>query len=171
MHIEMDPFAMNWHYNSGPSWKKPILNPYWARRARGPGGYKSRAFVVSSFNALLQFFFSPTPSHIRLNKMLSFRSIIFAAAAFASIASAIPTAPLSNDVRGIGDIVRRDQARRSVSGESNANVDTAKVHVDTLKRRQIDTAEADIEDDLKALSNIIDSVTPLTSRIGQQQQN
>lgn len=102
--------------------------------------------------------------------MLSFRSILFAAA-FATIASAIPTAPLSNDVRGIGDTVKRDQARRSVSGESNANIDTAKVHVNTLKRRQINAAEADIEDDLKALSNIIDSVTPLTSRIGQQQQN
>lgn len=170
MHIEMDPFAMNWHYNSGPSWKKPscVLFLFLIE----PAGYKSRALVVFFIERAFAvfFFFSSTPSHIRLNKMLSFRSILFAAA-FATIASAIPTAPLSNDVRGIGDIVRRDQARRSVSGESNANVDTAKVHVDTLKRRQIDTAEADIEDDLKALSNIIDSVTPLTSRIGQQQQN
>jgi hypothetical protein len=38
------------------------------------------------------------PHSIEVNKMLSFRSILLAVAAFATIASAIPTAPPSNDI-------------------------------------------------------------------------
>ena len=48
--------------------------------------------------------------------MLSFRSILLAVAAFATIASAIPTAPPSNDAGGISDIV----ITRLVGAESHS---------------------------------------------------
>ena len=47
-------------------------------------------------------------SHVRLYKMLSFRLILLASAAFATIASAIPTAHPTSDNVDVGNLINVD---------------------------------------------------------------
>jgi len=88
--------------------------------------------------------------------MLSLCSILLAVTAFATIASAIPIAPLSNDAGGIGDIVKTRSVRpegdfvntRSVNAKGHFNADlllrsdVAKGHfnADLLGGRSVDAS-------------------------------